>query len=117
MKTPTPPAASLPVSRFPRQGIDLLVVEKIPMLAIAGGVAIMALIGQAAGGALNTFEGLPLDSRVANAMISYVAYLYQTFWPANLAIFYSHAGMIYTDHINPSWTLTAMIARWAGRGD
>ena len=72
-----------------------------------------AMYSQNAGGALNSLVGLPLGSRVANALVSYVAYLGQTFWPTNLAIFYPHPGMIYTDHINPSWTLTSMVARWA----
>ena len=105
MLTPTP-AAGQPAPRFPRQGLDLLVVEKIPMLAIAGCVSMEAMYSQNAGGALNSLVGLPLGSRVANALVSYVAYLGQTFWPTNLAIFYPHPGMIYTDHINPSWTLT-----------
>ncbi len=34
----------------------------------------------------------PLSSRVANALVSYVAYVGQFFWPAGLAVFYPHPG-------------------------
>jgi tetratricopeptide (TPR) repeat protein len=37
-------------------------------------------------------EKLPLDARVGNAAVSYVAYLSKTVWPVNLAVYYPHPG-------------------------
>ena len=35
---------------------------------------------------------MPLSSRIANALVSYVAYLGQFFYPVGLAVFYPHPG-------------------------
>jgi len=37
-------------------------------------------------------ENLSFGARSANALISYCRYLGNTFWPANLAVFYPHPG-------------------------
>jgi protein O-mannosyl-transferase len=72
----------------------LLLVEKIPLFILSAIDCWVTWHGQAKGGALNPLEGLPLSDRVPNAFISYVAYLWQTIWPTNMAIFYAHAGML-----------------------
>ena len=81
-----------------RVGIDLLVVEKIPMFALVTVIAKMASDSQAAGHALNDMKALPFDYRVYNALVSYITYLGNTFWPWNLTIFYPHAGIVYQDN-------------------
>ncbi len=35
---------------------------------------------------------IPLIQRAGNAVVSYMAYLGQMLWPANLAVFYPHPG-------------------------
>ena len=73
---PASPASRAGIAaRYPRVGLDLLCVEKIPMLAIVLWVAQRAMQSQAAAGAINPLDGLPLDGRLANALVSYVAYL------------------------------------------
>jgi Flp pilus assembly protein TadD len=67
-----------------------LVLEKAPLLGIAAAVSIATYVAQDTGGAVNTFEILPLGMRIRNAFTSYLNYLADTFWPANLAIFYPH---------------------------
>ncbi len=94
-----PRGAGQPAPLFPRAGFDLLWVEKIPMLAIAAGVGWVATQSQAAAGALNGLDGVPLDCRIANALVSYVAYLGKIFWPMNLAIFYPHVAMIHSERL------------------
>jgi tetratricopeptide (TPR) repeat protein len=73
------------------EGIGRLALEKVPLLVLAGLVSAAAVWIQGAAGALATLEQLPLTSRVANALLSYVAYLGKTLWPVNLAVFYPYA--------------------------
>jgi Tfp pilus assembly protein PilF len=41
-----------------------------------------------------TLEDLPLWSRVANSLAAYVAYLWKTIWPRDLAVFYPHPALV-----------------------
>ncbi len=44
-------------------------------------------------GALPSFESFPLNTRLANALISYAGYISKMIWPFHLAVFYPHPGM------------------------
>jgi len=70
--------------------LKTLVLEKVPFFALAAAVSFWVYRTQQAGGALAAGAGIPLDYRLANAVLSYVAYLGQTVWPAKLAFFYPH---------------------------
>jgi tetratricopeptide (TPR) repeat protein len=65
-----------------------LVVEKLPLIAMAIAVSVVTFLVQRGGGAV--IDNIPLGLRIANALNSYVVYLLQFFWPANLAVFYSY---------------------------
>ena len=65
-----------------------LLVEKIPLLALAA--ASCAVTSLAQHEAIAVSERLPLSSRMANSLVSYVAYIGQFFYPAGLAVFYPH---------------------------
>ncbi len=80
--------------RPPPAGVGLrrALVEKLPLLALVAVFGVVAFAAQRAGGALAPIEELPLGARVANALVSYVAYLGKTFWPTGLAVFYPHRG-------------------------
>jgi tetratricopeptide (TPR) repeat protein len=65
-----------------------LVWEKIPLFALVAASSIITLYIQQRAEA--SWETLPLPSRVANALVSYVAYIGKMFWPAGLAVFYPH---------------------------
>ena len=67
-----------------------LLVEKLPMLALAAVSCRLTIWAQAQVHALKTTDELSWCGRISNAILSYVAYLGQTFWPANLAAFYPH---------------------------
>ena len=41
---------------------------------------------------LHPLDAIPMSSRIANALVSYVAYLGQFFYPVGLAVFYPHPG-------------------------
>ncbi|HKQ36958.1 MAG TPA: tetratricopeptide repeat protein [Verrucomicrobiae bacterium] len=90
-------------ARFDRRSLTA-VADKLPLFAIAFGVALLALLDQRAYGAIGDTTLFPLHVRVANAAISYCVYLGQTFLPFNLAILYPHPG---TDI---SWSVAAMSA-------
>ena len=65
-----------------------LLIEKIPLFAMSLVCAVIALRAQ--GQALESSEALPLSWRIANAFSATIAYLCQTFWPSDLAVFYPH---------------------------
>ena len=52
----------------------------------------MTYWAQLTGGATRSLENYPFGVRQANASVAYVRYLGKAVWPANLALFYPHAG-------------------------
>jgi tetratricopeptide (TPR) repeat protein len=65
-----------------------LLVEKIPLFALSAFSCIATLLIQLySAGAI---DQLPLAWRLNNAAVTYVAYIWQMFWPAGLAAFYPH---------------------------
>jgi tetratricopeptide (TPR) repeat protein len=65
-----------------------LLAEKIPLIALAGVSSVVTLVAQKA--AVGFTEQLPVVSRINNAVVTYVIYIWQMFWPAKLAVFYPH---------------------------
>ena len=65
-----------------------LLVEKIPLIALAAVSSAVTLVAQK--GAVGYTEQLPVMSRISNAVVTYVLYIGQMFWPAKLAVFYPH---------------------------
>jgi tetratricopeptide (TPR) repeat protein len=69
-----------------------LVVEKLPLLALSAGSAIITVIAQQAGGSVRTTAEFSFGVRIANALYSYSMYLWKMLWPARLAPLYPHPG-------------------------
>src|SRR5882724_13683355 len=65
-----------------------LFVEKIPLLGLAAVSSVVTLFAQK--GAVGFTEQLPVITRINNAAVSYVLYIWQMFWPVKLAVFYPH---------------------------
>jgi len=65
-----------------------LVVEKLPLFALSVASSIVALALQVQSPA--SVGQLPFGWRLQNALVTYVTYIWQMFWPANLAVFYPH---------------------------
>jgi tetratricopeptide (TPR) repeat protein len=63
-----------------------LVAEKLPLMALSAASCVVTPWAQ--GTAIERLDILPLSTRIANASISYVTYLWQLFCPARLAAFY-----------------------------
>jgi hypothetical protein len=62
-----------------------LVMEKVPLFALALATSIATVIIQHRVGAMAALDALPWHLRAANATIGYVAYLWKTIWPTHLA--------------------------------
>src|SRR5438034_791138 len=65
-----------------------LLVEKVPLLALALATSVATFIVQKQVGAVAGLSALPPALRVKNALLGYVMYLWTTIWPARLAAFY-----------------------------
>lgn len=70
-----------------------LLIEKIPLFVLSAASCVMTLAAQGSGGAVIALEQIPVDVRLANAIVSYVDYLGKTLWPVGLVMFYPHFGM------------------------
>ena len=65
-----------------------LILEKIPLIALSAVSSIVTFLAQR--GAIGWTEQLPVSARISNALVAYVIYIRQMFWPARLAVFYPH---------------------------
>ena len=68
-----------------------LILEKIPLFALAAGLSIVTFIGQQRAGAVAPLDVISLNIRVANAVVSYVSYMGKAIWPSNLAVIYPYS--------------------------
>jgi len=83
--------------------VALFLVEKIPLFALSALSCIAtSLVQLYSEGAI---DQLPFAWRLNNAAVSYVAYIWQMFWPARLAVFYPHPN----DQL-PLWQVLLAIA-------
>ncbi len=82
-----------PLGRFAERSARVpLVVEKIPFLAVSAAFSAITIIAQKSGQAVAPLAALPLTARCMNALIVYVTYLRQAFFPFDLAVYYPHPG-------------------------
>ena len=68
--------------------LEHLVMEKVPLLALAGGTAVVTLLATRADASLAPLDAHPLGVRIAHALVAYVWYVGKTVWPTDLAVFY-----------------------------
>ncbi|HEX5218482.1 MAG TPA: tetratricopeptide repeat protein, partial [Verrucomicrobiae bacterium] len=92
-----------------------LILEKLPFFALVIGSCVATFLVQQSAGAVTTMENLPLEDRLANAVVSYAKYLFMTIWPADLAIFYPHPELRYPASTQWSgWAITLTLVVLAG---
>lgn len=65
-----------------------LVIEKIPLFALAAGACVVTVMVQRAGGAVRSAADVPYGLRLLNVVTAYARYAGWTFWPANLCVYY-----------------------------
>lgn len=74
---------------FPRR-----LLEKAPLLVLAGVISLMTLTAQSAGRAVMSQDAAPLTLRLANAAVAYARYLGKLFWPTDLTYLYPYPSTI-----------------------
>ena len=62
--------------------------EKTPLFILAVLMGLAAFLAQKGGGHLSSFDALPLGSRIASSLISYLSYIGNMIWPFHLSVFY-----------------------------
>lgn len=77
-------------NRFAQTSWRRLGLEKLPLLGLSAASSAITLHAQRL--SMATTEALPLWQRQANAVNSYVMYLWKAAWPVHLAAFYPHEG-------------------------
>ena len=78
------------------------VLEKLPLVALSAISSIATLVAQK--GAVGWTEDLPILERINNAVVSYVLYIWQMFWPVQLAVFYPHP-----ENALPLWEIISSV--------
>ena len=76
-----------PLERIRGQSSEVsgqVILEKIPLFILSAVSAGITIIAQQAA----SMQRMPLFSRIGNAIVSYVIYVWQMFWPGKLAVFY-----------------------------
>jgi len=66
--------------------------EKVPLFALIILSSIVTYVAAQIGGGFVSIESIPLNVRIGNAFVSYVAYIGKMIWPNNLAVLYPHPG-------------------------
>jgi protein O-mannosyl-transferase len=86
----------------PLQPIWRLIAEKLPLLLLAGASSVVTSLAQQK--ALVPVDIVPVSLRISNALVSYVAYIGQFFYPVGLAIFYP-----FPEDGLPTWKVVAAV--------
>jgi tetratricopeptide (TPR) repeat protein len=90
------PLGRLDLDRWRTQAPPLIF-EKIPLFALSAASCTVTFLVQQGAAAVRPLEILPLEARLANALVSYVAYIGKMLWPENLAVYYPY------DRALPLW--------------
>src|SRR6266481_2750351 len=87
--------------------VSRLILEKIPLLLLSAGSCVITFVVQQR--AIGAIPPLPWLWRAENAVASYVLYMWQTLWPAGLAVFYPHPN-----NTLPVWEIILALALLVG---
>lgn len=79
------------------------VLEKGPLFALTVISSVVTVLAQQTGGAVVAVDRVGPGERIANAAVTYVAYLGKLVWPSNLSLFYPHPGM------PPAWQVVGAL--------
>ena len=87
--------------------ISGLILEKIPLLLLSAGSCVITFVVQKR--ATGAIPPLPCLWRAENAVANYVLYIWQTLWPAGLAVFYPHPN-----NMLPVWEIILALGLLVG---
>jgi tetratricopeptide (TPR) repeat protein len=75
---------------IPAKSFSWLLLEKLPLFAIGLASAVLTLRAERTGGTLSGIYFHPFSVRLQNAVLSYVRYIANAFWPSGLALYYPY---------------------------
>ena len=87
----TAPFVLLLLDHWPLQRqapVRKLIIEKVPLFILSAGSCIATIVAQQR--VISGISDLSWPLRLGNAVVSCTTYLWQTFWPVNLTVFYPH---------------------------
>jgi protein O-mannosyl-transferase len=76
----------------PPRTFSYLILEKLPLFALAAASAAITVWSQGQVGAVTSLEKLSLWARFENAIVGYARYIVHTFWPIRLSPVYPYMG-------------------------
>lgn len=79
-----------PLSAIRQPRWERLVVEKLPLFALAAGACVLTFLAQES--YRQPLDDLSLAVRINNALVAYVRYLGYALWPVGLCFYYPHLG-------------------------
>lgn len=108
-----------PLRRFENGRGEIIeaILEKLPFLIITISFSIITFFIQKLTGAVSDLSAFPWFVRAANTVVSYVTYIYQTFWPVRLSVFYPYPSefSLATYVSAGAFILTLSILSWVFR--
>src|SRR5688500_11438577 len=79
-----------------------VVLEKLPLVAIATAFGILTVVTQRNAGALADLDALPIGPRLGFAILGYGAFLWRLVWPVGLNALYA-----FPEPLPTGWTVAA----------
>jgi tetratricopeptide (TPR) repeat protein len=102
-----------PLNRFSfrqrNQSVSKLIIEKIPLILLSIAASIITFLAQKDSQSVVSLELLSLQTRLSNAFVTYVKYIYKTLWPVDLAVLYPHPGAVPFDQLLVSIVILIVI--------
>jgi len=86
-----------------------LLCEKIPLFLLSAATSVITFLVQKENQAIVPLSAMTFGDRLANAAISYAAYLEKAFWPADLSIYYPYLGFPAFGHLIFALVLLVLI--------
>jgi protein O-mannosyl-transferase len=87
-----PASSAEELAAMPDKSVSWLVLEKVPVFAICAASAAITLKAQRGAGAMSGSNWHPFSARLGNAIVSYVQYMREAFWPSKLSLYYPYPG-------------------------
>jgi Flp pilus assembly protein TadD len=97
--------------------LSTLLLEKWPFFALAAASCVVTFVAQKRGEAVAPLGEYPLSSRIGNAAVAYVKYLFNSVYPVNLAVIYPLPKAIPWEQVVGAMMVLAMISwvTWRAR--
>jgi tetratricopeptide (TPR) repeat protein len=87
-----------------------LIFEKVPFLVLSAITCVLTINAQSQAYAVVSTAGLPISSRVAHALLSYLHYIGALFWPRHLAVYYPYETAVSPAGIIGAASVLALIS-------